>query len=304
MESHWTAGMLLKHPEFKHECNQLLADCTVAFRANDYAGMCRVMDILDEVAPLIRDEPFISTYEYTYSLVGLLIGITLANAGEHKEAFLIADYVHARWQIGRARREALGIHHVHHTEVRYTLLNLLGDLKWRCEEGYRDRVLTPQEMAEEWEQCAQRCFAYASENFGEDSQRTQDIITALGWSGVEVIKTATRYLPPSTVATLITKFNRLFGNKLAATAWHFRDKLPMFDQDSPWYWDYELCKVYLQDELDGNTLDYLWERREAAIAKTAAADDYDLEMHEASAPKLRSMLEKGIHLEVIERAAS
>lgn len=302
MESYWTTGMLLKHPDFKHECNQLLADCTVAFRANDYSGMCRVMDILDEVAPLVRDEPFISTYEYTYSLVGLLIGITLANAGYHEDAFLIADYVDARWQIAKARRAALGIHHVHHTEVRYTLLNLLGDLKWRCDAEYRDRVMTPAEMAEEWEQCAERCFSYANENFGTDSQRTKDIIHALGWSGVEVIKTATRFLAPAAAMKLIGKFNRLFGNKLAASPWYFRNK-PALDEDCAWYWDYELCKVYLLDDLDGDTLDHLWEKREAAIRAMASSDDYDLSMHESVAPAMRRMLEKGIKLEVIERAS-
>lgn len=290
--SFWTPERVASPGAFKRATNELLAECTDAFRANDRRAMWRILDVLDEALPFAAEEPWVSSHEYAYCLVGLLIGITLANAGEFEYAFLIAHYVNARLICGDARRKALGIAGVKNTEIRLNLLNLLGDLKKQCDVANRDTVLTPQLMCEDILVCAANVKLYVDRNMVEAAQmlpesrakvelRCQDITNALGWAWLMVIETATRYLPKAVVVDQITRFNRALGFKLAASPWHYKKHAPL-DEHSPWYWDYEICKLDLLGELSESDIDYLWARRSAAVRKFAMAEDYDLTNFEVS----------------------
>lgn len=297
---YWNRGNLSHHGAFKQATLKIIADCTTAFRAGDRAAMDKLLTILDEAAPQATAEPFLSTHEYTSCVVALLIGIDLARCGEFEHASLIAFYVHAIQLRGDARRKALGLGHLRHTEVKYMLLNLLGDLKAQASIEYRDAVYSPRQMCTEWQAAAERALAYSAANHAP--RRAEDIRRHVGWAGVQVIKTAQRFLVPSEVVALIAKFNKMFGAHLAATPLHFRDNPPVADH--PWYWSFEICKGALSGELTREEVDELYYRKALAEDLMYAGESYDFTSYNEAAEREARTIKARCKLEVLESPAT
>jgi len=294
MEQYWTAEKL---GNFKLACNLILAECTTAFRAGNHHKIEELLARLEQAAPLVKAEPQRSTYEYTYCLVGLHMGILLAGMGEFDYAFVIAHYVEAIRQYGRSRRQALGLPMLPQTEVRYTLLNLLGDLKKQASLEHRDAVLTPGQMWEEWKSAATRAFEHTEPLLLKNPQRAHNVRHAVGWAGLQVIECCTRFLPQADAARMVNHFNRRFGGHLAVAPWHFRDN-PVL-ANSAWYWDYEIYKLDFLGRLNLATLEDLWARREAAINQIAQETDYDLRGFNSNARREYRVLAEKCKLQLI-----
>jgi hypothetical protein len=291
----WTADKLATEGSFHLACNIILAECTEAYRAGDLATLDRLVSRMDAAAPLATREPLISRFEYTYAIVLLHVGLALASSGDFDYAFLIANYVEGLRQYSRTRRMAMGLPLLHNTEVRYLMLNLLGDLKKQAKVEFRDAVLTPAMMWEEWKIAADRALDYIQ---SYSPERAAKVRHDLGWAGVQVIECATRFMPPLEVTGMISHFNRRFGQHLAASAGHFNDNPPLCD--SAWYWDYEIYKLDFAGKLDPEVMHELIERRDRCVRVLAKKDAYDLTSYTAGVVREKRALAERAKLSIVE----
>jgi hypothetical protein len=302
MLRYWKPEVLLDYPLFKRETLRLLYESQIAFRSDDFEGMWHIMEVMDEAAPLAKGEPFISTYDYTYSLVALNVGITLANYCKYSEAVLIAEYVHARWLLGQKRRAECGIEGVKHSEVRVTLLNLLGHVKTLAPHSFIDRCVGPASMAAEMRELADHIFTATEPLLELDPAKAEMLREAVGWAYLQNIKMGLRLFTPSKVAGMISHFNRLFGYKLAAALNHW-DTHGAPDPDCCFYYELEIYKLHFAGTLTGPVERELWNKKEAAAKRMATAAHFDLRHYLTAASADRGVLRSGFRLEVLNAEA-
>jgi hypothetical protein len=295
----WDEAHFASPQAYKDRAQELLADAYLAFRRHDTKALGRLLDVAMESSSRAVVDPYATTYENTIGLCSLLSAICYAAEGKHEDVYQIVTLVLLMQDFSDARRRANGAPVLPASELRYTALNVLGDVKWQGDERDRDRVMTPEEMAVEWPRLYELAMYYMYEWHREDTQRIADVKHALGWAGLQVIKTATRFLDGLTVCDLITKFNKWYGPQLAMGRGDFKNRAPL-NVNSPWYFDYELTKLHLAGQLVQQDLDYLYEQRERLLNQ----EDSRCSVYKASAAREYVVLRSGCTLEVLNGAAA
>ncbi len=277
---------------YKDRAQDLLYLAYRAYRKADAAELARLIDVTMQSSERAWRDPYLISYERTVSLISLLSALCYSAEGKHDTVYQICSTVLMIADDCDKRRAEYGKPPLPASEVRYTVLNVLGDTKWCGDESERNRVMTPEEMCDEWPVIYERAMYYAWEWYRDDRQRIADIKEALGWAGVQVAKTAARFCPDR-LCSHITKFNKWYGATLAMADGHYRRNGPL--AESPWYYDFEIAKLYLADRLSVEALDHLTKQREALLSTEHAS----CTTYRKAARREYKVLRSGCVLEVI-----
>lgn len=298
---HWRDSDLRDARAFRQAMLRLVAQATIAYRQNNRIELQSITRALKAAKPYCLHEPMLSVYEHGFCMISLLACLSFVGTGQHEEVYSIAGGINELLKAGDRRRLRAGLARRDMGEIRFTLLNVLGDCKWQGSNEDRNRIMSPEEMCEEWPRVYHRTMANAYTRHADDPARIDDLHTALGWAGLQVIKTANRFTPARVIG-LVKTFNQWYGPTLAMSVGHYR-KGKMLAPDSPLAWDWELCKLYCAGELTQRDLDEIHIRREAALRIFLAGEDYDLSAYRVAAEREYVMLKNGIKIEVVHGAA-
>lgn len=269
----WRDCDFASHAAYKDRCQHIVGLGYLAYRKADQRELRRLIDLLRETNAFAGEDPDRTSYERTLCLLALLLALCFAAEGKHDCAYDSVSMVLMIQDWADERQGLRGLTPLPASEVRWTAMNVLGDMKWNGEQRDRNRVMTPEELCDEWPRVYKRAMHFARETYNGDAVRIHDIHTALGWAGLQAIKTATRYCPER-AALLVAQFNSWFKERLVSTEGHYRKYRNAANPhgDSVYYWDHELTKTYLAGRLYASDLDYMTAQRARLLTPKQAAD--------------------------------
>jgi hypothetical protein len=229
---------------FRRKLHSLVNEIMTAYNADDLPRMERALERIIWVEPLVQTEPYLSLYETGLVLATIPIALAAANRFDFDRGYRIAQHCRDVLIGKRNRREEMGLAYRADSECWYRLYNLLAELKWKGPAEMRDRVTSPENLICDYLKIERRCLQYLEAQPSDYPDRDKNVLEALGWCGLQIIKMAARWCPQH-VNVLIDGFNRTHGRVLAPEIGHFLEFKPT-DAHNPLYWDFELYKWCVQ----------------------------------------------------------
>lgn len=145
-------------------------------------------------------------------------------------------------------------------------LHVIGECKWQQPKSTRDKLWSPEWMLDEFEMLSEQVFSSVKKNPALD--QTGTTVDHMKRTSFVLLKVAARYLPKE-LPGLIEKFNLQWGASLYVEEGHFLANDPP-GKLKCYYWDFEIAKLYLGENLTLEELDYCHER-----LIEAAKDEFD-----------------------------
>jgi hypothetical protein len=229
---------------FRRKLFSVVLEISTAYNADDLERMERALERIIWVEPLVQSEPYLSIYETGLVLATIPIALTAASRFDFDRGYRIAQYCREVLIGKRNRREEMGLSYRADSECWYRLYNLLAELKWKGPADMRDRITSPENLICDYLKIERRCMQYMETSPSDNPDRDQNVLEALGWCGLQIIKMSARWCPQH-VNVLIDGFNRTHGSVLTPEIGHFLEFRPL-DAQNPWYWDFELYKWCVQ----------------------------------------------------------
>jgi len=205
-----------------------------------------------------------AAYDHGLIMFGMLFAECAALSRDWAGAYrLVADVR----QLGRdVQQRSEGARR--HSEALWVTARVLADVKWQEPEGGRDRLLTPEQLIEEYRGIERHVHGELPRYSAE---RRQGIVESLAWTSLAVVKMATRWLSTPEVAKLVSHCGLTYGAALRCDVGHCRYGDAPPPGHATFYWDYEICKLWLAGDLTIEDLDHC--HRERVLA--AAAEGHD-----------------------------
>lgn len=298
---YWKDSELRGAKPFRQAMLLLIARADLAYRRNSRVELEAIVTALEAAEPYASSEQMRAIYLHGFCIINLLVALAFADSGQHEEVYEIAAGVKQLLDDNDKYRKRHGLPRRDYSEIRYLMYNTLASAKWQGNDADRDTVMSPEELCEEWPKVYHRAMANANQRYGDDAARIADVHEALGWSGLQVIKCATRYCPHA-VPRLIASFNQWYSPVLAMAEGNWKTKKPMAPH-SVWFWDYELCKSFLASKLTKEALDELYARKEEARRQMPISADQDLTHYYVAIEHEYKFLKTGCKIEVVGKAS-
>jgi hypothetical protein len=225
---------------FRQRLFALVNDSLFAQNAGDIERIENNLKRIAWVEPLVQAEPLLSFYETGLVMATLPLARLALDALDFDRAYKIAEQCREVLIGKRNRRREMGLGYRPDSECWFRVYTILGELKWKGPEEFRNRVVSPENLVCDYLKIERRCIQYLDGLPLKDDKLNKNVFHGLGIRGLQVIKMATRWCPQH-VNVLIDDFNRTHGSLLTRQPGHFLDSSPT-DPRNPWYWDFELYK--------------------------------------------------------------
>jgi hypothetical protein len=262
----WSSAPALDQSELRDNVLALVASIQDAAYHDEWERIKQCRRLFNLGAVHCTEEPYRSAYDYGAMLIAVLVAdceLAKANyAAVHSELALVRRMLVE----DNPRRQAAGLPPRGNSEVRFNSLGVLAGAKWEGPEALRDVLMTPDEIVAEFKAVAARVETFFKENPREDPALRRNTMEALALAHLEVSKMAFRYCPAQ-VGGLVVDFNRLHSGDLALEPGHYRTQA-LSDSRSSYYWDFELAKLYLGQQLTSEDLHICVELRAMAARRT------------------------------------
>jgi hypothetical protein len=256
--THWTAQAQSSEASFREATERVTKAIYECYTFDSPYAAQFLYDCCKAATGFIREEPFLSILEHHLATAA---GI-LANwhISEHKLEPALA-IVKETWQVLDAkdsRRAMLKMEPALSTSARLGLLCALADSKWRLPDNKQaDLVLTPHQQTQAWLSYQERVLSWSQLHRKSADTQRQNVERIMA-AGLHVVTCAKRYVPEQ-VEALIKVFNQWhiqsFGDfGLSVENGHWKDA-PGPLPTTPWYWHFEICKIWLALDLDNISAD-------------------------------------------------
>lgn len=269
MADFWRGEALTSLDNYRRGVLVTCAQADRAFRGGDECTLVQLQERMYSSKARIP-EHYMDAYHYGICEVTLLLALCCSVRGDFESVITLCHTVDMIRHFAERERisEGRGPHPLSVTLT--TEINALGECKWQCDERYRDRVMTPEEMAGRWHDLMKRVPQFAADKFGASSTRYQDCMERLAWSGLQVAKTLYRYRR-DLVPEFVAYFNGRFGPTLECGPGDYCYK-PLA-ADDPKYWDFELAKLIIDGKLTDGDERYIRQRRRETYLQCVPAND-------------------------------
>lgn len=259
----WLRGALDQPAEFERVRNILMRQCYVHVGRMEFRELLSLTRAVHWVGPLCREEPYVSKYEQAIGKLGTLAAYAASQLREFETVYRQLASVQIMLDSSARRRENLGFVAWPFSEIRLNMIRVLADCKMQDTDRDRDRMYTPEQLYTMYEQLYSRITAFIEEhNLDEREVRAHQ--SNLAETSSALLKMCARFTPQLLIDQ-IQRFNRRFGANVALGVGHFRTSRAL---GGVWYWDFEITKLYLADELTLKDLDFCHER----LLKAAQAE--------------------------------
>jgi len=165
------------------------------------------------------------------------------------------------------------------------MLNLVAELKWKGDESFIDRLMSPREIVDEYRMVVRRVLAQVKDQTAANLAQREMALEAVKWCGIQVIKMIYRWQPES-VEEYIQEYNKSFDSALSCDLGNFLYGRPKQVGD-PRYWDFEFFKICQSPEFDESEFLYCFQwrldaaragrRDEAALRSFRLATELELQ---------------------------
>jgi len=269
----WGNGALKSEPAYRRVMLGLIGEAHHRALRLDFRSVERLQTLIEWTRPYCRCEPLASAYDLAQCLMGITSAETLCNLQRWRQVYRAVASIRHILREGDARRKAAGVPARRNSETRWCILRILGDCKWQDEGESRDRLMTPEQIIAAFYTIDGDVRPQLDGYLPDSPGRYARLVNSLAWTNFTIIKMAARY-NALRLPRLIVHFNKNNGSRLAVTPGHFRSNDPP-EGGSHWYWDFELTKLYLADDLQAADYDYI--TRQWALARSRAEmNDHEL----------------------------
>ena len=169
----------------------------------------------------------------------------------------------ATYKVVSAAMEMLdaGLNPPPNSELRLHALSVIADCKWQQPRSMRNKLWSPEWMWEEYQRIYQRVTGLLKQNPSLDKQGTA--IDHLENTGYALLQVAALYQPEE-LPNLVQQYNQRWGGNLSAVDGNFLT-IKNGSEKNHRYWDFEIAKRFIAQNLNLEELDYCHERLVQAV---------------------------------------
>ncbi len=243
----WRNGALRSEVRFREMMLGIVGLAHEHALAGEIEAAEELREIYCRVEPHCIDTELAASYDHGLIMFGMLLAECAALYRQWADAYRLA--AEARELVRDIRRRDP---RRRHSEALWVTARVLADVKWQEPEGNRDRLITPEQLVAEYREIERHVRA---ELPGIPEDRRADIVESLAWTGLAMCKLAVRFLSTRQLAQLVSHCGMAYGAALRCDVGHCRYGNGPPPGHATFYWDYEICKLWLAGELTLDELD-------------------------------------------------
>ncbi len=265
LDRYWLSGGGLDTPFlYLRRARMILSQLTAAYAIGDMQQMETWRQVIEYGISLLpsddRAEQFLSFADSMHCLA--LLDIVLSNIDEQQEteAYAGLERVRDLMQKRSQRRSKLGLAELDDMELELAFLRTVVLVKWRGTLEHADRLMN---LAQLRSALADDLLPRMRRHFSMTPPQEPYVDSAISdlvhWSWVLLIRLLLR-MDQEAAAAEIDEFNAHHADFLTVKPGFFRSGISD-EGTSPYFWDIEIAKLLLLDELGHAELEFLAERR-------------------------------------------
>jgi len=223
---------------------------------------------VQDLAQTAQCETERSMAEFSLNYCCAFLADSLAVHGCLLEAAAMADNAWHNLELAHQRRIHEGAVPRNNSLAKATVITAWSQIAWQQDDGTLSKVLNVSQVCEEYLALRALVREILSDNSRLSQARRKQASPTLSYAGVCVAKAAYRHAPRH-LRKIVRILNEQDGAHLMLGKNHFKDYT---HADTPWYFDFEICKGIIDQDLSELEYDTLAARRHERWPLYGASD--------------------------------